>query len=285
MLYLILACCSSALISVIMRSGEDRIQNNISTLAVNYLICLLLSFVYSIGSGSITVPADSSRIVIILGLISGLFYVGSFILYQFNIYRNGVLMSSAFMKLGVLVPTTIAVAVFGEHPGILQIFGIILALSAILIVNGIGGAKSTTDTVTAPKALILLLLVGGSGDAMSKIYKELGPMEYSSQYLLYTFAAALIICTLTAAVRGQKLALTDIIYGALVGIPNYYSARFLLLSLSYVPAVIAYPVFSVGTIFLVGAAGVLIFREKMTKRQWIAVAIIIAAMVLLNAKG
>ena len=92
-------------------------------------------------------------------------------------------------------------AVFGEHPGILQIFGIILALSAILIVNGIGGVKSTTDTVTAPKALILLLLVGGSGDAMSKIYEELGPMEYSSQYLLYTFAAALIICTLTAAVR------------------------------------------------------------------------------------
>ena len=114
MLYLILACCSSALISIIMRSGEDRIQNNISTLAVNYLICLLLSFVYSIGSGSITVPADSSRIVIILGLISGLFYVGSFILYQFNIYRNGVLMSSAFMKLGVLVPTTIAVAVLGS---------------------------------------------------------------------------------------------------------------------------------------------------------------------------
>ena len=133
--------------------------------------------------------------------------------------------------------------------------------------------------------LILLLLVGGSGDAMSKIYEELGPMEYSSQYLLYTFAAALVICSLTAAVRGQKLAPADVLYGCLVGIPNYYSARFLLLSLTYVPAVVAYPVFSVGTILLVGAAGVLIFREKMTAKQWIAVGIIIAAMILLNAEG
>ena len=285
MIYLILAFCSSALISIIMRFGEGRIRNNISTLAVNYSICLLLSFAYSAGSGSIVVPADSGRITIILGLISGLFYVGSFILYQFNIYRNGVLMSSAFMKLGVLVPTTIAVIAFGERPGMMQILGICLAVSAILIVNGVDAGRNISDTVTAPRALILLLLVGGSGDAMSKIYEEIGPMEYSSQYLFYTFAAALVICSLTAAVRGQKLAPADVLYGCLVGIPNYYSARFLLLSLTYVPAVVAYPVFSVGTILLVGAAGVLIFREKMTAKQWIAVGIIIAAMILLNAEG
>ena len=56
----------------------------------------------------------------------------------------------------------------------------------------------------------------------------------------------------------------------------------LLLSLSHVPAVIAYPVFSVGTILLVGLAGALIFQERLTRRQSIAIVIIAAAMVLLN---
>lgn len=291
MIYLILAFCSSALISIIMRLGEDRIRNNISTLAVNYLICLLLSLVYSAGSGGITVPLDtvqstgqsSGQSAITLGLISGVFYVGSFILYQYNIYRNGVLMSSTFMKLGVLVPTLVAIIVFGEHPEITQIMGIILALAAILIINGGGkGGGAENVTITAPRALILLLLVGGSGDAMSKIYEELGRPEYSSQYLLYTFAVALVLCSLTAIVRGQRLTRQDLLFGCLVGIPNYYSARFLLLSLSYVPAVVAYPVFSVCTIMLVGAAGVLVFREKMTARQWICVGVVIAAMILLN---
>ena len=290
MIYLILAVCSSSLISIIMRFGEGRIRNNISTLAVNYLICLLLSLFYSAGS-SLIVPRDSGRMTIILGLISGVFYMGSFILYQYNIYRNGVVMSSTFMKLGVLVPTVIAIIAFGEHPGLLQIAGICLAVAAILIVNGVGlkeedGAGDEKNrgsrTVTAPRALIMLLLVGGSGDAMSKFYEELGNPEYNSQYLLYTFAVALVLCTLTALMRGQKFTGQDILFGCLVGIPNYYSARFLLLSLSYVPAVVAYPVFSVCTIIVVALVGVVLFREKMTRRQWAAVGIVIASMVMLN---
>ena len=279
MIYLILAFCSSALISIVMRLGENRIQNNISTLAVNYLMCLLLSLVYSAGSGSLTVPMPDGRMTVILGLISGALYMGSFILYQHNIYRNGVLMSSTFMKLGVLVPTMLAIIAFGERPGVLQVIGICLAIAAIIIVNGGSGESST---VTAPKALILLLLVGGSGDAMSKFYEELGRPEFSSQYLLYTFAVALVLCALTALLRGQKLTRSDVLFGCLVGVPNYYSARFLLLSLADVPAVIAYPGFSVGTIILVGIAGVLVFHEKMSARQWTGIAIVIAAMVLLN---
>lgn len=279
MVYLISAICSSALISVILRLGEGRINNNISALAVNYLICLLLGFAYSAGSGSLIPDADTGRITIILGLISGAFYVGSFILYQYSISRNGVVMSSTFMKLGVLVPTMIAVIVFGERPGVIQVIGICLAVAAIIAVNSKDAGNSI---VTSPVILILLLLVGGSGDAMSKIYEELAPAEYSSQYLLYTFAVALVLCTGTALLRGQKLTREDILFGCLIGIPNYYSARFLLLSLSYVPAVIAYPVFSAGTIALTGAAGVLVFREKMTNRQWIAVGIMIISMILLN---
>ena len=167
-------------------------------------------------------------------------------------------------------------------PGILQITGIILAIAAILIVNSPEKEDDSRTTVTAPKALILLLLLGGSGDAMSKIYEELGPARYTSQYLLYTFAVALILCTLTALLRRQRFTKPDILFGCLVGLPNYYSARFLLLSLSEVPAVAAFPTFSIGTILLTGAAGVALFGEKMTKRQWIAIGIVIAAMVLLN---
>jgi drug/metabolite transporter (DMT)-like permease len=187
---------------------------------------------------------------------------------------------------------------FGERPGVMQVAGIAIAVAAIVFMNageavsakkGGSGAdigKAATEnfagTVTAPKALILLLLVGGSGDAMSKIFEELGNAKYNSQFLLYTFAMALVLCTLTAVLKGQKLTREDVLFGCLIGIPNYYSARFLLMSLSYVPAVIAYPTYSTGTIVLVGIAGVLFFREKMTSRQWVTVGMIAAALLMLN---
>lgn len=279
MLYLFLAVCSSAVISITLKAGEGRIKNNISTLAVNYLACLILGVVYSAGSGELIVDPVKGRMTIILGLITGAFYVGSFIFFQYNIFKNGVVMSSTFMKLGVLVPTVLSIIVFGEHPSIMQAAGICLAVAAIIIVNS---KENSENTLTAPKLLVLLLLAGGTCDAMSKVYEELGPAEYNSQFLLYTFAVAFVLCSLTALVRGQRLTREDVLFGLLVGIPNYYSARFLLLALSNVPAIIAYPVFSAGTIGLVGAAGVLVFREKMTRRQWIAVGLIIISMILLN---
>ncbi len=294
--YLLLAMLCSALISIMMRAGENRIKNSISTLAVNYVICLLLGLFYAVragGTGSIIASGADGRQTLMMGLLNGVFYVGSFILLQYNIGKNGVVLPSTFMKLGVLVPTMMAIVAFGERPGVMQVAGIAIAVAAIVFMNageaisakraGKGsGTDSITGTVTAPKALILLLLVGGSGDAMSKIFEELGNPKYNSQFLLYTFAMALVLCTMTAIVKGQGLTRDDVLFGCLIGIPNYYSARFLLLSLSYVPAVIAYPTYSTGTIVLVGIAGVLIFREKMTSRQWITVGMIAAALLLLN---
>lgn len=280
--YLILAICSSALIAVVMRISEKKIRNNISELVVNYAVCLLLSIFYTIRQDrgfSSFLSDGAAGSTLALGLVSGAFYVGSFLLYQHNIRRNGVVLSATFMKLGVLVPVILAITAFGEKPGVLQIAGIAMALAAIVILNNTSGEG---DVVTEPKALLLLVLIGGSGDAMSKVYEELGDAAFSSHFLMFTFASALILCAMTAVLKKQGLEPADILYGCLIGIPNYYSARFLLLSLSYVPAATAYPTFSVGTILMVSAAGILIFREKMEKRQWLAVMLIIVALILLN---
>ena len=68
----------------------------------------------------------------------------------------------------------------------------------------------------------------------------------------------------------------------LLGIPNYYSARFLLKALGSIPAVVAYPTCSVATIAVVSLAGIFLFRERITKKQVFAMCIIVVALVLLN---
>ena len=80
----------------------------------------------------------------------------------------------------------------------------------------------------------------------------------------------------------QRLCPADVLFGLLIGIPNYFSARFLLLSLSSVPAVAAYPTYSVGTIVLITLVGVLLFRERISRRQALALLMILAALALLN---
>ena len=277
MLYLILAIASSALVSIFIRLSENYVKNNISMLCMNYMMCLMLAVGYT-GMDKVFETGEGFGTAIGLGVVNGILFLASFVLLQINVRRNGVVLSATFMKLGVLVPTLLSVIAFREKPEVQQVIGFLVALLAIVLINfekdqGEAGFKI---------GLLLLLLGGGSGDAMAKIYDEVGPAQFEEQFLCFTFASALVLCVLLAIKKQQKLTKTDILFGLLVGIPNYFSARFLLKAVGEVPAVVAYPTYSVATIVVISLVGMLCFKEKITKRQQVAIGIILVALVLLN---
>ena len=75
---------------------------------------------------------------------NGGIYLGAFLLFRFNVRRNGVVLSATFMKLGLLVNLLISVLIFRERPGMGQIIGFCLAVGAIVLMNyrpGTGAAR------------------------------------------------------------------------------------------------------------------------------------------------
>ena len=90
------------------------------------------------------------------------------------------------------------------------------------------------------------------------------------------------MCGALVFVKQERPGKWEVLFGLLIGIPNYFSARFLLRSLEHVAAVIVYPTYSVATILVVTVAGLCLFKEHLTRRQWFAVATILVALVLLN---
>lgn len=281
MINLILAVLSSMMVALVMRiSGKytDK-KRNMSMLAMNYFICIFLACAYS-GAGNVFVRAEGSGISFGLGMINGFLYLMGFVLLQINTKRNGVVMSSTFIRLGVLVPTILSIVVFHEIPTILQILGILLALAAII---GISMDDGSTESVLDFKVgLILMLLAGGSADAMAKVYDEVGNAALSNQFLVYTFIFAFLFCVLLLLFQKQSIGWMETLFGILIAFPNYYSARFLLKAVASVPAVVAYPTYSVGTIVVTSLAGILFFHEKISKRQIVAIGGILVALVLLN---
>jgi Membrane transporters of cations and cationic drugs len=277
MIYLLLAIVSSSLVSIMMRLSEGRVKNNLSVLAVNYAVCILLAVFYT-GLRGMAVHGEGAGVAAGLGAANGFLYLTAFILMQMNVRKNGVVLSTVFMKLGVMVPAATAILFFGERPAAVQVCGFVIALGAIVLIHL---EKDQTD-VTFKGGLILLLIMGGSGDAMAKVYEEMGKAEFAEYFLCCTFAAAFLLCAALTLGKGQRLTRMDVLFGALIGIPNYYSARFLLKSLSHVPAIVAYPTYSVSSIVIVSAAGVILFHEKMNRRRKAAVALVLAALLLLN---
>ena len=276
MVSLMLAMVSSMLITVLMRLSEGRRRNPTAMLAMNYVTCCLCSWLTA-GMPNPVPAQEGVGMTLLLGVVAGFLFLGGFVFLQWNLPRNGVVLSATFQKLGVVVPTVMAILFFGETPRILQVLGILLTLAAIILMQGKGdkGAGSLPG-------LIALLLCGGLADAMSKVYAQFGPKGLEDHYLLYTFFVALVLCVLLCMKRGERLTLRDALWGVAVGVPNYFSALFLLQALADVPAVVAYPTFSVGTIVLVAAAGAVLFREKLSRRKLCCLGLILVALVLLN---
>ena len=127
-----------------------------------------------------------------------------------------------------------------------------------------------------------MLVSGGVCDTLSKVFEQTGSPALAPQFLLYTFGLALTLCILLMLAKKQRIGKTELLFGVMIGVPNYFSAKFLLGALESLDAVIVYPTYSVGTILVITLAGVAFFRERLSKRQWIAVAAILAALVMLN---
>ena len=275
--YLLLAIFCSAMISITMRLGSGKVGSHFSMLAANYLVCGILGAVYADFS-LLATETDGLGLTVGLAVLNGAMLLGGLILLQISTRKNGVVLSSVFMKLGLLVSLVCSILVFGEAPTWLQAVGFVLAIGAIVLINlGTGGGRASSKWM-----LILLLLAGGGGDVMAKVFETWGNPALADPFLFYVFLIALILCVVLVIVKRERPRGQEWLFGTLIGIPNFFSAKFLLMALGELPAVIVYPTFSVSTILVVTLAGVLFFKERLARRQWVALAIILAALVLLN---
>jgi len=275
MTYLLLAIFTSAMVSVIMRLSADKVKGNMGMLFVNYLTCLLVA---AANTDTLLPPTGGLAGTVGMGAVNGVLYLLAFVLFQSCIRTNGIVLSSVFMKLGLLVPIVVSVCFFGEMPALLQILGFAVAVGGIVLINYEKGAAGMGFRAN----LLLLLLCAGGGDAMSKVFEEVGDPALSAHFLLFTFGMALVVCVALMLRKGERPGKWEILFGVCIGVPNFYTTHFLLRSLSDIPAVIAYPTYSVGTVLVVTLTGVLAFRERLRRQQWLALGVIAVALVLLN---
>ena len=197
---------------------------------------------------------------------------------KFNMMHNGIVMSSTFTKLGIVVPTIMAISIFHEVPTWTQIAGLLIAVIAIILIN------YEKDSMTEGKKkawLLILLLVSGITESMSNIFDKLGNASMKDGYLLTTFGTAFVLAFILALKEG-KIYAKDILFGVLIGIPNYFFARFILLALGTLDAVVVYPTYSVSAIITTAIVGVLAFHETISKKKLCALGLILLALALLN---
>lgn len=275
--FLLLAIASSAMLSITMRISTGKIRGHFGMIATNYLVCAVLGGLYSDFS-LLGQQTAGLGLTVGLGALNGAILPAGLILLQVSTRKNGIVLSSLFMKLGLLVPFVMSILFFGEMPTWLQVAGFAVAITAIVLFN----LKKDGEKSRFGIALILLLLANGAADALVKIFEEIGPAQFGDLFLCFSFIVAFVLCVGLVVYHKERPDGKALLFGAMIGVANFFSFKFLLAALTQVPAVVAFPTFSVAAMLTVTLSGVLLFKERLTKRQWLAFAGVILALAMLN---
>jgi len=259
---------------------------NLYAIVVNYFTCFLVG---SLVNGELPL---SREMVHTTWFPYAVFLSFTFILFfnvnAFTIQKVGMVITSVFQKLSLVFPVLVGLLFFGEASDAVKLFAIVLTVIAIVLIN-LPHKKSDADNSEVRKywywPIIVLL---GSGLIESTLFyvQETGKVvDAGVAFVTILFFLAgcwgSIFILLTGALA--KIKLRDVIAGVLIGIPNFFTIWLLIkgLELGYEGSVL-FPLNNVGVIFFTALIGIFIFRERMSKFNYLGLALAIGAVYLIS---
>ncbi|MFI5135973.1 MAG: EamA family transporter, partial [Chitinophagales bacterium] len=103
--------------------------------------------------------------------------------------------------------------------------------------------------------------------------------------VIFCFASitGLIVLLFRLLFMKEKIPRRAISAGILLGVPNYFSLLFLLQALSYPhwQSSVIFPINNMGIVILTAISAMILFRERLSKLNWIGMLIAISAITLL----
>lgn len=302
MFYLFLAIICSSTITFIFKFAENREMNPYVMTSANYFIASAISLFMILHNNLLKglvkeqsflqeweilltqehyllSPYNSVFWGVLVGGIAGFFFFYSFFYYQNSVKENGVGLSGTFSKLGILIPMIFSIFIWGEYPTGIQWLGIVLSLTSIVMVNL---SVESMQKFSLNKTILLLFVLGGFAEFSNKIYQQYALSQYKDVFLFAVFLSAFVISLLHALKKQTKWKAREVLTGFAVGVPNLFSSYFLILSLDTLSTSVAFPIFSAGSIVLINLGGFLIFKEKITTKNKIAIGLVVVALILIN---
>jgi len=272
MLFILLSILSSVIIAnmLLILSRGKKIDIMMIFLG-NYFLASIFSFLQ-------VNPANFSPNLfdILFGVFTGICFLCNFIVYQRNIYTNGLSLSVGVMRVAVIIPTFLSVIFFADRISSFNLIGIMVIIIAFWTIT-------EKNKIGQYIWLIVLFLISGITDSTLKVYAELGQAD-QAPFVFILFLAAFFSTLAWIIVTKRSFSLPYFLFGLLLGIPNQLSTRFFLQGLETVPAPVAYPLTASSIVLLSILSDIFIWRKMFTPKQRLALLLLIAGIVLINLR-
>jgi len=283
--YLIAAILCSTGVFVAMRLFERFRLDNHQALMWNYVFATVTGFLmckqFDTPAQLVTEPWFG------LSLITGFWFIFTYILMTASTQRSGVTVTSLSSKLSVVLPTLAGVVLFSEKLNLVASMGIVLALVALVLV--VGGKGQTDKPNKASWLLPILIFFGtGTGDILMKLTEQKNTAPDMNFMIAFIYLIALLFGILLVAYdlirKKSRWQWKSAIGGIGLGVINYFSTFFVYQAMRQFDNVVLFPIYNIGVVSLTALTGWLLFKEKLTWKNYLGLAIAIIAVILITQK-
>lgn len=278
MLFLFLSILCSVTVGVIFKLSRNYNISVIQIVTWNYLFALILCFFTF--SPDIKAVDHSAPWSIYISL--GILLPSIFILLAASIKHMGIVKTDAAQRLSLFLPLLAAWLIFNEDFNLLKIIAFLIALPALLLILSKPAANSNNKWIYPAVVLVGFGLI----DILFKqiaLYTSL-PFT-SSLFVIFAIALTLMVVAISydALIRKTRLTAVNILFGALVGTFNFGNILFYLKAhqaFADNPSTV-FAAMNMGVIILGSLLGILVFKEKMSTRNYVGLGLALISIVLI----
>jgi drug/metabolite transporter (DMT)-like permease len=278
MLFLILSILCSVSVGVLFKIARKYDTNNTQIVAYNYMFALALCYISFIPDITAITAAAPWNIYIVIGVL----LPSIFLFLALSIKHMGIVKTDAAQRLSLFIPILAAWLLFKEEFNILKITALLIGFPALLLILNKPADKNTNKWIYPA----IVLLGFGVIDILFKQIATHTDLPYTtSLFAIFAISMTIMIVVVLyqTLIKKVKLSARNILFGGLIGILNFGNILFYLKAhkeFSENPSTV-FAGMNMGVIIIGSLTGILVFKEKQTKLNYLGIFLALIAIVLI----
>ncbi len=290
MIYLILSILVSTLFGISFKVISIKNINAFQAIIVNYVVAGSLGFLTT--QSGITPITAFNQPWIGFGIGLGIVFIGSLFVISEVTAKQGISVAQVAQRMSFVLTISIAILCFDEKITVFKIVGIILTIIAVYLVSH----KQTENKATSKFWwLFPLIIFIASGIIDSSINYVTNPLQgnllqgnsldvFLSTIFATAFVIGLMVLLYQLIIKKETFQLQAIPAGLILGVINYGTMFFLgkALGSGLLDSSILFPVNNLCILTISTIISVLVFKEKLSQKNWLGIALSLLAIFILG---
>ena len=268
-----------ATFSQFMKLTVHKGYNRFAIATINYFIAALAVGLYELNIGICKFNGK----VLWLGILAGISFTAGLMAQFRGIGIGGLSVTQTVSRLSVLVPISLSIIIWHETPSSGQIAGILFIVLALVLLSKKSSVVVSENSSRWSVWIVLSLFIpAGASSTMSKLVHEVGLDDYRSAYLFVLYISATVLSGAVFYFKRDKISRVEVLIGVLLGLCNVSGVWSLLIALSQLKGVVAFPFMSSGAVIIVTILSTVIWKEHLPLRGVFGILCAAAALILIN---